>query len=56
MLDYKFIKENLEAVKQNIKNRHMNADADKAVELYDKRTALVTSLQNLQKERNDKSQ
>ena len=56
MLDYKFIKENLEAVKQNIKNRHMNADADKAVELYDKRTALVTSLQNLQKERNDNSQ
>ena len=44
MLDYKFIKENVEAVKQNIKNRNMNADADKAVELYDKRTALVTSL------------
>ena len=56
MLDYKFIKENVEAVKQNIKNRHMNADADKAVELYDKRTALVTSLQNLQKDRNDNSQ
>ena len=55
MLDYKFIKENLNAVKQNIVNRHMSADADKVVELYDKRTALVTSLQNLQKERNDNS-
>ncbi len=53
MLDYKFIKENLEAVKRNILNRFMTADADKAVELYDKRTALVTALQNLQKERND---
>ncbi len=55
MLDYKFIKENLDAVKQNIKNRHMDADADKAVALYDKRTRLVTDLQNLQKERNDNS-
>lgn len=53
MLDYKFIKDNLKAVKQNILNRSMTADADKAVELYDKRTALVTALQNLQKERND---
>ena len=42
MLDYKFIKENLAAVKENIKNRNMDADADKVVELYDKRTATVT--------------
>ena len=55
MLDYKFIKENLDAVKQNIKNRYMSADADKAAELYDKRTALVTELQNLQKQKNDNS-
>ncbi|MGF7109050.1 serine--tRNA ligase [Treponema pedis] len=55
MLDYKFIKENLDAVKRNIANRHMTADADKAVELYDKRTRLVTSLQNLQKDRNENS-
>lgn len=55
MLDYKFIKENLEAVKQNIKNRYMKADADKAVELFDKRTALVTDLQNMQKQKNDNS-
>lgn len=55
MLDYKFIKENLQAVKQNIINRNMHADADKAVELYDKRTTLVTAVQNLQKDRNDNS-
>ncbi len=55
MLDYKFIKENLDAVKQNIKNRNMSADADLAVKLYDERTKLVTELQNLQKEKNDNS-
>ncbi len=53
MLDYKFIKDNLEAVKENIKNRNMNADADKVVELYDKRTALVTKQQDLQQQRNE---
>ena len=53
MLDYKFIKDNLEAVKQNIINRNMNADADKVVELFDKRTELVTKLQGLQQKRNE---
>ena len=53
MLDYKFIKDNLEAVKENIKNRNMNADADKVVELYDKRTRLVTKQQDLQQKRNE---
>ena len=48
MLDYKFIKDNLEAVKQNIENRNMTADADEVVRLYDERTSLVTRLQQLQ--------
>ncbi len=52
MLDYKFIKDNLQAVKENIVNRNMVADADKVVELYDKRTALTTELQGLQQKRN----
>ena len=56
MLDYKFIKDNLESVKQNIINRNMTADADKVVELYDKRTALVTKLQGLQQKRNENAQ
>ena len=34
MLDYKFIKDNLDAVKENIKNRNMTADADIVVKLY----------------------
>ena len=53
MLDYRFIKENLEAVKANIEARNMTADADKVDELFDKRTELVTALQVLQTERNE---
>lgn len=53
MLDYRFIKENLEAVKENIRNRNMSADADAVVELYDRRTALVTKRQELQQKRNE---
>ena len=53
MLDYKFIKDNLEAVKKNIENRNMTADADLVVKLYDERTALVSNLQQLQQKRNE---
>jgi seryl-tRNA synthetase len=53
MLDYRFIVDNLEAVKANIKNRFMNADADKVVALFGRRTALTTGLQNLQRKRNE---
>ncbi|MCI6798839.1 MAG: serine--tRNA ligase [Spirochaetia bacterium] len=56
MLDYKFIKDNLEAVKKNIADRNMNADADIVVELYDKRTKLVTDRQSLQEKRNANAQ
>ena len=53
MLDYKIIKDNLAAVKENIKNRNMTADADLVVELFDKRTELVTEQQLLQQKRNE---
>jgi seryl-tRNA synthetase len=56
MLDYRFIKDNLEAVKENIRNRNMKADADKVVMLFDKRNELVTQLQNLQQQRNTNAQ
>ncbi|GAB1483006.1 hypothetical protein MASR2M78_18220 [Treponema sp.] len=52
MLDYRFIKENLAAVKKNIDDRYMKADADLVVRLFDRRTELVTALQNLQQRRN----
>lgn len=53
MLDNKFIKENLDAVKENIRNRNMTADADLVVSLYDQRTAAVTELQGWQQKRNE---
>lgn len=53
MLDYKFIKDNLDAVKQNIKNRNMNADADIVVELFDRRNEMITKIQSLQQKRNE---
>ena len=53
MLDLKFVKDNLDAVKKNIENRNMSADADLVVSLYDKRTSLTTKLQNLQQKRNE---
>lgn len=56
MLDYKFIKDNLDAVKKNIQDRNMNADADIVVSLYDKRTKLVTDRQALQEKRNANAQ
>jgi seryl-tRNA synthetase len=53
MLEYKFIKDNIDAVKQNIINRNMEADADLVVKLYDERTSLTTKLQLLQQKRNE---
>ncbi len=53
MLDYRFIKENLDAVKANIAARNMDADADEVVRLFDKRTELVTKLMDLQAKRNE---
>jgi len=52
MLDYKYITENLDAVKRNIANRRMSADADAVARLYASRTSLATTLQALQQKRN----
>lgn len=53
MLDYKFIKDNLEAVRKNIADRYMKADADLVVQLYDKRLAALRELEDERKKRND---
>ncbi|MDR2803957.1 MAG: serine--tRNA ligase [Treponema sp.] len=55
MLDYKFIADNLDAVKANIKNRFMDADADAVARLFRRRTELTTKLQGLQRDRNSNS-
>jgi seryl-tRNA synthetase len=52
MLDYRFIAENLPAVRENIANRFMKADAAAAARLFHQRTELVTRLQGLQQRRN----
>lgn len=52
MLDFRFIKDNLEAVKANVINRNMKADVDLVVKLFDDRTRLVTELQDMQARKN----
>ena len=56
MLDYRFIAENLPAVKKNIADRFVTADADKVARLYNRRTGLTTELQALQHQRNANAQ
>jgi len=53
MLDYKFIRDNLEAVRKNIAERFMKADADLVATLYDKRNELLTALDEMRKKRNE---
>ncbi|MDR2149794.1 MAG: serine--tRNA ligase [Spirochaetaceae bacterium] len=52
MLDYHFIVENIDAVKKNIADRFMKADADEVVRLYQMRAEKTTALQALQQRRN----
>jgi len=53
MLDYKYIKDNLEAVKKNVAARFMKADADLVAGLYDRRNAILKALDDERKKRND---
>jgi len=53
MLDFKFIKENLDAVKKNIDNRFMKADPDKVVDLYEKRNQFLQEVEEKRRLRNE---
>ncbi len=53
MLDLKFIRDNLDAVKANIAARNMQADADLVARLYDERNTLLRELEQLRAQRND---
>jgi len=53
MLDLKYIKENAEAVKQNIKNRFMSVDVDEVLDLYEKRNSLIAESDALKQKRNE---
>ncbi len=53
MLDYRFIKENLREVKENVKNRRVDADPELVAELYDERNGLIHDIEDLRKRRNE---
>lgn len=52
MLDLKFIKENLTAVRENTARRKVDADPDRVVDLYDRRISLITDIERLRRQRN----
>ena len=55
MLDIRFVKENPEIVKQNIKNKFQDEKlplVDEAIELYDKKRAAQSEADSLRAERN----
>jgi len=56
MLDIHFIKEHLDEVRQNIKDRFMNADADLVVSLYERRNSLLRETEDARRSRNENAQ
>jgi seryl-tRNA synthetase len=53
MIDLKFLKDNLDAVEKNIRDRSMRADAAGVVRLYDQRSALTREAGELRSRRNE---
>lgn len=54
-IDFKFIRENVDLVKQNAKNRLVNASPDEVVRLYDEFIALTQEADAVRAARNDNS-
>jgi seryl-tRNA synthetase len=52
MLDPKYIRDNLAAVRENIKNRHVSADPDLVVKLYERRNGVLRELEETRAARN----
>ena len=55
MLDRKYLLENLDAVKENCKNRGVSCDVDKLLELESQRKALLAKAEDLNREANETS-
>lgn len=55
MLDIKFIRENLELVKNNCTNRRVKVDLDKLISLDEKRKGIIKRIEDLRATRNEKS-
>jgi seryl-tRNA synthetase len=56
MLDLKFIRDNLDAVKENARNRHVEADPDLVAKLYDRRNGLLKELESARASRNSNAE
>ena len=52
MLDLRFVRENLEAVQQNLDNRHTTGDFENFAKLYDLRKDLIQEVEQLKAQRN----
>ncbi len=52
MLDIKFIRENVEAIKEAVKNKNINLDIDELLALDVQRLAQMQNIENLQAEKN----
>ena len=56
MLDLKFIRANVQAVKQNIINKNESADIDTFIELDEQRRAIIQQVESLKSTRNTVSE
>ena len=56
MLDLKFVKEHVQEVKENIKNRNMQVDVDTIIASFDKRSDLIRTVEDLRRKRNTNAQ
>lgn len=56
MLDPKFIRDNLDAVLLNVKNRHVSADPTRVVKLYEQRNTVLRELEEARAARNANAQ
>lgn len=55
MLDIKFIRENAEKLKEAIKNKRINLDLDRLLDLDAQRRTFLTELESLQASKNQAS-
>ncbi len=56
MLDLKFVRENPDVIRENIRNRHVSGDVDAVISLYDQRSAAIQAVESLRNERNRNAQ
>ncbi|MCH8021165.1 serine--tRNA ligase, partial [candidate division KSB1 bacterium] len=56
MLDLKFIRENLDLVKEGVKNKREKVDLDRLISLDSKRREILQEVEQLKNQRNTNSQ